>query len=260
MTITNYTFFSPNGDDFPVTANADGKLYMMLTAMDYGSIRCRHWKSPINTALNRIYTNTSIVLGGRYFELSDHSITLLPNTTNFIHAVIDLSNPLNPVTITVENSNNSNTTDVNNNSGVLKRVFDIVVTSTTGVTSSTLAEQVYNMPSITSNNITVPTGGTISYPTTQTTLISTNITGITIVKSGNSVAMRMVGTNTSPVANGGYFGTIPVGFRPRFEWHTSLLTSNAVAYRVIVGTDGGLKAAQDIPNNLSWRDTINYII
>ncbi|WP_198932411.1 hypothetical protein, partial [Brucella sp. CMUL 015] len=44
MAITKFTFFSPNG----VTANADGKLYMMLTAMDYSSIyssiRCRHWK------------------------------------------------------------------------------------------------------------------------------------------------------------------------------------------------------------------------
>lgn len=260
MTITNYTFFSPNGDDFPVTANADGKLYMMLSGMLYDTMRVRHWKDPINTALNRVYTNTSIVVGGRYFELSDHSIALLPNTTNYVHAAIDLSDPLNPVTITVETANNSNSNDVNNDSGVLKRAFEIIVTSQSEVTSTRLVEQKFNLSSVITDSLTINSGGTISYPTTQTTLISTNITGITIVKSGNSVAMRMVGTNTSPVANGGYFGTIPVGFRPRFEWHTSLLTSGSVAYRVIVGTDGGLRAAQDIPNNLSWRDTINYII
>ncbi len=260
MTITNYTFFSPNGDDFPVTANADGKLYMMLTAMDYGSIRCRHWKNPINTALNRIYTNTSIVLGGRYFELSDHSITLMPNTTNFIHAVIDLSNPLNPVTITVESSNNSNTTDVNNDSGVLKRVFDIVVTNTTGVTSATLAEQVYNMPSITSNNITIPTGGTISYPTTQTTLESTNMTNFIIVKSGNSVAIRMVGSNKSEITNGANIGRISTGFIPSTDWQFSVRSTNGNHYRVLVNTSGLMTAGETIPANTSFRDTINYII
>ncbi|WP_158024966.1 hypothetical protein [Brucella sp. CMUL 015] len=259
MTITNYTFFSPNGDDFPVTANADGKLYMMLTAMDYSSIRCRHWKSPINTALNRIYTNTSIVLGGRYFELSDHSITLMPNTTNFIHAVIDLSNPLNPVTITVENSNNSNTTDVNNNSGVLKRVFDIVVTSTTIVTSATLAEQVYNMPSITSNNITVPTGGTISYPRTKTTLVSNNMSGISIYKDGNTVSIRLAGTVTTEVSNGVLIGSIPSGYRPDTDWHFYCFGAGKM-YRILVRADGGLQASQDIPSGTAFRDTINYII
>ena len=31
MTIKNFTFFSPNGTEFPVGSNNDGKLYMMLT-------------------------------------------------------------------------------------------------------------------------------------------------------------------------------------------------------------------------------------
>lgn len=136
MTITNYTFFSPNGDDFPVTANADGKLYMMLTGMDKGDFRRRDWADPINSALNRIYVNTSIVAGGRYFELNSHSVTMYSGTTNYIHAVIDLSNTSAPVTITAEQTNTSNSTDINNGTGILKVCFDIVVTSASAITSA----------------------------------------------------------------------------------------------------------------------------
>lgn len=260
MTITNYTFFSPNGDDFPVTANADGKLYMMLTAMTYGTVRARHWKEPINTALNRIYTNTSIVLGGRYFELTDHSITLIPNTTNFIHAVIDLSNALNPVTITVENANNSNTTDINNNSGVLKQVFDIVVTNGSDVTSASLAEQAYNMPSITSNKITVPNGGTITAPVTSGTLNSTNLPNITISKSINNIAVHMVGQNASAIANNGNIGRMPTGFIPSQDWHFQARATDGKSYRLIVSSDGLMKAGEAIPASTSFRDTLNYIL
>jgi hypothetical protein len=136
MTITNYTFFSPNGDDFPVTANADAKLYMMLTGMSYDNYRVKFWKNPINTALNRVYVNTSIVAGGRYFELTDHAVTLFPESTNYVHAVIELANTSNPVTLTVEKTNTSNNTDINNDSGVLKVCFDIVVTNSSQVTSA----------------------------------------------------------------------------------------------------------------------------
>ena len=52
MTIKNFTFFSQNGTEFPVGSNNDGKLYMMLTGMDYGTIRRKDWTSPLNTALN----------------------------------------------------------------------------------------------------------------------------------------------------------------------------------------------------------------
>lgn len=253
MTITKFTFFSPNGDNYPVTSNADGKLYMMLTGMTYGTVRVRHWSTPLNTALNRVYLNTSVVVGGRYFELTDHSVALLPNTTNYIHAVIDLSTPLDPVAITVETANNSNTTDINNNSGTLKRLIETVTTNASSVMASSLANQAQSIDSLTVNS-------SISYPTTQTTLSSTNVTGITIVKSGNVCAIRMVGTNISGISNGGYFGTIPAGYRPSVEWHTSILTSASASYRVIVGTDGGLRAAQDIPANMSWRSTITYIL
>lgn len=69
MTIQNYTFFSPNGTEFPVSANADGKLYQILTGMELDGFRRRDWEQPIDTALNRQYVNTSLVVGGRYFEL-----------------------------------------------------------------------------------------------------------------------------------------------------------------------------------------------
>ena len=55
MTIKKFTFFSPNGTEFPVSANADAKLYMLLSGKDYSQFSLRHWETPINTALNRIY-------------------------------------------------------------------------------------------------------------------------------------------------------------------------------------------------------------
>ena len=77
MTIKNFTFFSPNSTEFPVGSNNDAKLYMMLTGMDYGTIRRKDWNEPVNTALNVQYINTSIVAGGRYFELLFISVLLL---------------------------------------------------------------------------------------------------------------------------------------------------------------------------------------
>lgn len=259
MTITNYTFFSPNGDDFPVTANADGKLYMMLSGMLYDTMRVRHWKDPINTALNRVYTNTSVVVGGRYFELTDHSIALLPNTTNYVHAAIDLSDPLNPVTITVETANNSNTTDVNNDSGVLKRAFEIIVTSPSEVTTTRLVEQKYNLSSVIADSLEVSSTGSISFPRTKTTLVSSNMPGVSIYKSANTVAIRLVGQLANKVANGALIGSIPSGYRPNEEWHFYCFGSGQM-YRILVRTDGGLQASQDIPAATAFRDTINYII
>ena len=58
MTIKNFTFFSPNGTEFPVGSNNDAKLYMMLTGMDYGTIRRKDWSNPVHTALNIQYVNT----------------------------------------------------------------------------------------------------------------------------------------------------------------------------------------------------------
>lgn len=137
MTINNFTFFSPNGTEFPIGSNNDGKLYMMLTGMDYSTFRRRDWKVPIDTALNRQYVNTSIIASGRYFELINETIALNANATNYIHVNIDLTKTTGPVSLSSETADNSNTIDLNNDSGVYKRVIDVLVTDGLGVTLGT---------------------------------------------------------------------------------------------------------------------------
>ena len=168
MTIKNFTFFSQNGIEFPVGSNNDGKLYMMLTGMDYGTIRRKDWTSPLNTALNIQYVNTSIVAGGRYFELLDEAVALKGDSVNYIHANIDLTQIANPVSLSAETANNSNRVDINNGSGVLKVCFDVVVTSGTGVTSTKPIVQISNLDSIYANNISLK--GSIYVPTEMLTV------------------------------------------------------------------------------------------
>ena len=152
MTIKNFTFFSPNGTEFPVGSNNDGKLYMMLTGMDYGTIRRKDWSSPLNTALNVQYTNTSIIAGGRYFELVNETVALKGNSVNYIHANIDLTQTANPVSLSAETSNNSNNVDLNNNSGVLKVVIDIRTTNGTGVTNDKAPDNVTYLDKLNTNS------------------------------------------------------------------------------------------------------------
>ena len=168
MTIKNFTFFSPNGTEFPVGSNNDGKLYMMLTGMDYGTIRRKDWESPLNTALNVQYTNTSIIAGGRYFELLNETVALKGDSVNYIHANIDLTQIANPVSLSAETANNSNRVDINNGSGVLKVCFDVVVTSGTGVTSTKPIVQTSNLDSIYANNISLK--GSIHVPAQMSTV------------------------------------------------------------------------------------------
>ena len=152
MTIKNFTFFSPNGTEFPVGSNNDGKLYMMLTGMDYGTIRRKDWSSPLNADLNVQYTNTSIIAGGRYFELLNETVALTANSTNYIHANIDLTQTTHPVSLSAENSNNSNNVDLNNNSGVLKVVIDIRTTNGTGVISDQTPDNVTYLDKLNTNS------------------------------------------------------------------------------------------------------------
>lgn len=168
MTIKNFTFFSQNGTEFPVGSNNDGKLYMMLTGMDYGTIRRKDWTSPLNTALNIQYVNTSIIAGGRYFELLNETVALKGDSVNYIHANIDLTQTANPVSLSAETANNSNRVDINNGSGVLKVCFDVVVTSGTGVTSTKPIVQTSNLDSISANNISLK--GSIYVPTEKLTV------------------------------------------------------------------------------------------
>ena len=209
MTIKNFTFFSPNGTEFPVGSNNDGKLYMMLTGMGYRTIRRKDWKSPLNTALNVQYVNTSIVAGGRYFELLDETVALKGNAVNYIHANIDLTQTANPVSLSAETSNNSNGVDINNGSGVLKVCFDVVTTSGTGVTSTEPVGQAsildiihanyialkssINVPTIRANDITLT--GSINVPAQTLTVEAGNGLELQFTKKNNDlVIVRIFGS------------------------------------------------------------------
>ena len=193
MTIKNFTFFSPNSTEFPVGSNNDGKLYMMLTGMDYGTIRRKDWTSPTNTALNVQYTNTSIIAGGRYFELLNETVALKGNAVNYIHANIDLTQTASPVSLSAEISNNSNRVDINNGSGVLKVCFDIVTTSGTGVTSTQPTVQTSILDSISANDMTV--SGSINVPVQTLTVEAGNGLQLQLTKKNNDlVIVRFFGS------------------------------------------------------------------
>lgn len=138
MTITKYTFFSPNGNDYPVTANADGKLYQMLSGFDYTTFGRKDWQKPTTSGLTKTFVNTSLVVAGRYFELYNELVTLQASAKNYIHVAIDLSNTANPVTLTVGTSDTSNTIDINNGTGVYKRCIEVVETNAGSVATTTL--------------------------------------------------------------------------------------------------------------------------
>ena len=153
MTIKNFTFFSPTGTEFPVGSDNDGKLYMMLTGMDYGTIRRKDWSSPLNTALNVQYVNTSIIAGGRYFELLNETVALKADSTNYIHANIDLTQTTHPVSLSAESTDKSNKVDLNNNSGVLKVVIDIRTTNGIGVISDKTPDNVTYLDKVITNSL-----------------------------------------------------------------------------------------------------------
>ena len=204
MTIKNFTFFSPNGTEFPVGSNNDGKLYMMLTGMGYRTIRRKDWKSPLNTALNVQYVNTSIVAGGRYFELLDETVALKGNAVNYIHANIDLTQTANPVSLSAETSNNSNGVDINNGSGVLKVCFDVVTTSGTGVTSIKPILQTSTLDSISANDISLKGLITANDISLKGSITANNIslkgsidvpTEMSTVKTGNGLLLQLTKKN-----------------------------------------------------------------
>lgn len=135
MTIKNYTFLSPSGTEFPVSATADRRLYLMLGGMNYADYKMKHWVTPINSGFNRIYQDTSFIIGGAYFELKEQAVVVSANTTNYIHINIDLSNVSAPVFVTVETQENSNNIDINSNSGILKKCIEIVITNASSIVS-----------------------------------------------------------------------------------------------------------------------------
>lgn len=202
MTINNFTFFSPTGTEFPVSSNADAKLYTMLTGMELNTFRRKDWETPVDTALNRQYTNTSLVVGGRYFELERETVELQPSSDNFVHANIDLTNTSAPVSISVEASDNSNATDINNGTGVLKQCFDIVTTDSMGVTAQRVPDQVTSLDKLTVNNITV----TNDIPWTKLG------TGSRYKRTGKRISIDF---HYIPQTNSNFnLGRLPEGWRP----------------------------------------------
>lgn len=226
MTIRNYTFFSPNGTEFPVTANSDAKLYMLLAGNDYSQFIIKHWSEPVLTGLNKIYADTSILLGGRYFELNNEPVGLKPNSINYIHANVDPSNINTPVTFSVETANNSNSKDINSGNGVIKRLIDIVTTDATTIIKSEAPEQGRNFNTINSDKGNIKSltiSDSISEPSATTTwkLPYCNDNGSRLTRVGNLVIAE--GTFTAGyvkpagalVSGGSYpVETVPVGYRP----------------------------------------------
>ena len=141
MAIKNYTFFSPTGTEFPISATADRRLYLMLSGMNYADYKMKHWIQPVNSGFNRIYKDTSFVVGGAYFELKEQSVVVSASTNSYIHVNIDLSNLTAPVFVTVETKDNSNNIDINSTSGVLKKCIDNVKTNAYSIISVTGTNQ-----------------------------------------------------------------------------------------------------------------------
>ena len=237
MTIRNYTFFSPNGTEFPVSANADAKLYMMMAGNDYSQFMIRHWSAPTLTGLNKVYTNTSILLGGRYFELNNEPVVLNANTVNYIHANIDPSNVANPVTISVETSINSNSNDINSGNGVIKRLVDIVTTDATKVLKSETPEQSRNLEQVNASGVNVK-----SLDVTGGTNEAQAVTGFKLPYCQNGSRVRRVGNfcwiennfaasqvvSGTPLPNGKYaVEKVPDGYKPAYRIDIFIETRSA---------------------------------
>ena len=246
MTIKNFTFFSQNGTEFPVGSNNDGKLYMMLTGMDYGTIRRKDWSKTLNTALNIQYVNTSIIAGGRYFELLNETVALKANSVNYIHANIDLTQTANPVSISAETSNNSNRVDINNGSGVLKVCFDIVTTSGTGVTSIEPIVQTSIFDSVNSKNISVndiSVTGSLNVPTQKWTAHTSNGLILHFTKKNNDLVIVQFSGEVTLTASGLIMGGTWVDFPYRPSVTQSLvghLAGSGDSFHVDIHPDGSI--------------------
>ena len=238
MTIKNYTFLSPSGTEFPVSATADRRLYLMLGGMDYSAFKMNHWVSPTNTGLNRIYTDTSFILGGAYFELKAHTVTLNANTTNFVHVNIDLSNLTSPVFMTVEAQDNSNNIDINSKSGIIKRCVEVVTTNGTSVVTTTQKTQKVTFDALEVNAITQPI---------ESAVIDLGWgMSVTLTKKNG---MIFANGTTTPSSNAGATGgfnigvKVPDGFRPRVNNEAIIKAqgNNNQWGSYLVATDGNVR-------------------
>lgn len=279
MTIRNYTFFSPNGTEFPVTANSDAKLYMLLAGNDYSQFIIKHWSEPVKTGLNKIYADTSVLLGGRYFELNNEPVALSANSVNYIHANIDPSNVQKQVTLTTETANNSNSININSGNGIIKHLIDIVTTDATSIIKSEAPEQGRGFDSLNLNKLNVKTlnvTDSVSEPVAKTNfkLPYMNNDGSRLTRVGNMVICDGTFSSTitrgagSLIGNGNYASeTIPIGYRPINNdkdvfWNYRTANNGALSGRIRIQSDGlmtdlflfnnGLDTTSAMVLNTSW--------
>lgn len=265
MTITKYTFFSPSGSEYPITSDADAKLYMMLSGVDYTTFKRKNWTPMTSVGLTRTYTNTSFVVAGRYFELKNHMITLTPATKNFVHVNIDLSTPLDPVSITVETADRSNTIDINNGCGVYRRCFETITTDSSGIVSSESIPQVNVFDNTQTNTVTADTvkvtnvtvdnkltsknievsGGITTYNLTVTNNIQTKtLTSTGAASVGTTLTAKTLQVNGSSKTNGNHTTTGTTSTKNLTVTPETFADSWAFAtptfYDTLTGTSGSL--------------------
>lgn len=245
MTIKNFTFFSPKGTEFPVGSNNDGKLYMMLTGLEYNSIRRKDWSSTLNTALNIQYVNTSIIAGGRYFELVNESVALQANAVNYIHVNIDLTNTTAPVSLSAETTDNGNAIDLNNKSGVYKVVIDIVTTDGQGVISKQAPRNITVLDKVNAKTANIEELNVSGDIKDWTNVIMQNVVtaNLKYKKINGVICLRGGGNwgafNANSVKN---VGSLPEGLRPtdniQFEMSTQRTNNNNKPMEMQIDTNG----------------------
>ena len=224
MTIKKYTFFSPNGNDFPVTANSDGKLYMALGNLDYTTFSRVDWSNPTQAGLTKTFVKTSFVVAGRFFQAENELVQLLPSATNFIHVVIDLSTPLDPVKFTSETTDNSNTIDINNLSGVYKRCIEKIVTNSGSIISTEKIAQNRIFDIATIQKAVINTANVVNSNVSGATNLNTLNT------SGKAVLSILEVKNSTLLKNTTISGNLTVSgvTTSRFFTATESVTSNNV--------------------------------
>lgn len=202
MTIYPYTFASIDGASFPVGANNDGRLYQILAnKMANGELKRYDFSNPVNTALNRQYSGTAFLAGGRYFELINEQVTLTANTTNYVTLNIDLSNASTPITISNESSNLSNTIDINGASGILRICFEIIITDSSSVTNVTNKVETDVFENIVSTG-----NATLNAITSKNVTNSETIKTKDLIATGNA-SLTSLSTTTAKVNSKDVYGS-----------------------------------------------------
>lgn len=274
MTIKNYTFFSPSGTEFPVSATADRRLYLMLAGMNYADYKMKHWVTPVNSGFNRIYKDSSFIIGGAYFELKEQAVVVSANATSYIHVNIDLSNLTSPVFVTVETQDNSNNIDINSNSGILKKCIENVRTNASSISDVTETSQDSDLIKqlklamnpvgtiLTTTNNTNPTsyiGGTWERFAQGRTMVGVDETDdITLMKTANNE-----GGSINPITNHEHSMGIARGSNPNvgsggtggYSWAESIESDPNIKKTFKTGDNTNHNNWQPFVTVYFWRRT-----